>query len=97
MSREVLLLADALAREKNVGLDVVFSALESALAHATKKRFDEDVEVRVQIDRHSGEYEAFRVWEVLPDDAEIEFPDHQLTVSEAQERAPGVEAGVCLH
>ena len=68
MSREVLMLADALAREKNVEPEVVFGALEAALAHATKKRFTEDADVRVEIDRKTGEYVAFRCWEVLPDD-----------------------------
>ncbi|MCU0841664.1 MAG: transcription termination factor NusA [Thiobacillaceae bacterium] len=93
MSRDVLLLADALAREKNVDLEIVFGALETALAHATKKRFQEEAEVRVQIDRRSGEYQAFRRWEVLPDDAEIEHPDHQLTLAEARERDPAIELG----
>ncbi len=93
MSREVLLLVDALAREKNVDMEVVFGALEAALAHATKKRFSDDVEVRVQIDRRSGDYEAFRRWEVLPDDAKIEHPARQLTLSEARQRNPAVEPG----
>ena len=93
MSREVLMLADALAREKNVEPEVVFGALEAALAHATKKRFTEDADVRVEIDRKSGEYEAFRRWEILPDDAEIEAEDRQLTLSEARQRQPGVEVG----
>ena len=63
MNREVLMLVDALAHEKNVAKDVVFSALEFALASATKKRFtDPDVDVRVTIDRESGEFEAFRRW-----------------------------------
>ena len=60
MSREVLMLVDALAREKNVNKDVVFAALEAALASATKKLYDEDVDVRVVIDRNSGEHETFR-------------------------------------
>ncbi len=93
MSREVLMLADALAREKNVEPEVVFGALEAALAHATKKRFTEDAEVRVEIDRKTGEYEAFRRWEVLPDDAEIEAEDRQLTLGQARERQPEVEVG----
>lgn len=93
MSREVLLLADALAREKNVELDVVFGALESALAHATKKRFGEDADVRVEIDRKTGEYEAFRRWEVLPDDAGLEFPDRQYLLFEAREIDPEAEVG----
>ena len=93
MSREVLMLADALAREKNVEPEVVFGALEAALAHATKKRLTEDAEVRVEIDRKTGEYAAFRRWEVLPDDAEIEAGDRQLTLTQAQERVPGIQLG----
>ncbi|TCJ18191.1 transcription termination/antitermination protein NusA [Parasulfuritortus cantonensis] len=93
MSREVLLLADALAREKNVDPDVVFGALESALAHATKKRFSEDADIRVSIDRKTGEYEAFRRWEVLPDEAGLEFPDRQYLLFEAREIDPEIEIG----
>jgi NusA N-terminal domain len=62
MSREVLMLVDALAREKNVDKDVVFAALEAALASASKKLFDEDADIRVHIDRESGEHETFRRW-----------------------------------
>ncbi len=93
MSREVLLLADVLAREKNVELEVVFGALEAALAQATKKRFDEDVEIRVAIDRKSGEYLAFRRWEVLPDEAGLEHPDRQYLLFEAREIQSDIEVG----
>ena len=94
MSREILLLADALAREKNVEPDVVFGALESALAHATKKRYlDEDVDIRVEIDRKSGEYQAYRRWEVLPDEAGLEFPDRQYLHFEALEIDPEIQVG----
>jgi transcription termination/antitermination protein NusA len=82
MSRELLLLVDALAREKNVPKDIVFGALEMALGSATKKRFSEDVEVRVAIDRETGDYESFRRWQVVPDDA-VEFPAHQIAISDA--------------
>ena len=71
MSREILLLVDALAHEKNVDKEVVFSALEYALASATKKRFAEDADVRVQINRDTGEYESFRRWTLLSDDDAI--------------------------
>ena len=84
MSREVLLLVDALAREKNVDKDVVFGALEAALASATKKRFEEDVDVRVAIDRESGEHETFRRWLVVPDDAGLQEPDKQILLFEAK-------------
>jgi N utilization substance protein A len=88
MSREILLLVDALAREKNVSRDVVFGALEMALASATKKRFTEDVDVRVAIDPNTGNYEAFRRWKVVPDDTP-EYNVAQMTsLEEAQEKKP---------
>ena len=73
MTREVLLLVDALAREKNVEKDIVFVALELALASATKKRFHEDADVRVSIDHQTGDYQSLRRWQVVPDDA-VEEP-----------------------
>ena len=85
MNRELLLLVDALAREKNVHKETVFGALEMAIASATKKRFNEEVEVRVSIDRETGDFESFRRWQVLPDDA-IEAPPHQIALSEAQKQ-----------
>jgi N utilization substance protein A len=90
MSREILLLVDALAREKNVNKDVVFDALELALASATKKRFREEVEVRVQIDRDTGNYDAFRRWQVVGDGA-AEFPAYQIGLSEAIEKSPEIQ------
>jgi len=83
MSRELLLLVDALAREKNVNKDVVFGALEQAIGSATKKRFTEDVDVRVAIDRSTGEFESFRRWQVVPDEA-VEIPAQQIALSEAK-------------
>ena len=93
MTREVLMLADVLAREKNVEPEVVFGALEAALAHATKKRYQEEVDIRVEIDRRSGEYQAWRRWEVLPDEAGLEFPDRQYLLFEAKEIDPEIEVG----
>ena len=84
MSRELLLLVDALAREKNVDKDIVFGALESALASATKKRFEEDVDVRVSIDRDTGVYESFRRWEVVSEE-EFYDPAYQMVVEQAKE------------
>jgi len=66
MSREILLLVDVLAREKNVTRDIVFGALELALASATKKRIHDDANVRVVVDRETGDFETFRRWEVVP-------------------------------
>ena len=74
MSKEVLLLVDALAREKNVDKDVVFGALEFALAQATKKRYEGEVDIRVAIDRETGEFETFRRWHVVPDEAGLQLP-----------------------
>jgi len=88
MSREILLLVDALAREKNVNRDVVFGALEMALASATKKRFAEDVDVRVEIDKNTGDYKAFRRWHVVPDDTPEWNTAQMLSLEEAQDRKP---------
>ncbi|UXY17088.1 transcription termination factor NusA [Chitiniphilus purpureus] len=82
MSREILLLVDALAREKNVDKDVVFTALEMALASATKKRYDDEVDIRVQIDRDSGDYRSFRVWTVVEDN-DHEEPSRQIAITDA--------------
>ncbi|CDM24998.1 transcription termination factor NusA [Castellaniella defragrans] len=93
MSREILLLVDALAREKNVEREVVFGALESALASAMKKRFKEDVDIRVAIDRQTGEHEGFRRWLVVPDEAGLQEPDAQELLTDAQDIVPGIEVG----
>ena len=92
MSREVLLLVDALSREKNVDKEVVFGALESALASATKKRFADEADVRVAIDRNTGEYESFRCWEVM-DDETFETPDLHIKLEEAQKHDATIELG----
>ncbi|MBC8119133.1 MAG: transcription termination/antitermination protein NusA [Burkholderiaceae bacterium] len=92
MSREILLLVDALAREKNVPKDVVFDALELALATATKKLFaEEDVDIRVAVDRETGEYDAFRRWLVVPDEAGLQEPGHQIILSDAREQLADIE------
>lgn len=91
MSREVLLLVDALAREKNVDKEIVFGALESALASATKKRFaDTEAEVRVSIDRQTGAYSSFRCWQVM-DDETFETPDLHIKLVEAQKQYPDIQ------
>ncbi|MDD2915544.1 MAG: transcription termination factor NusA [Gallionella sp.] len=92
MSREILLLVDALSREKCVDKEVVFEALESALASATKKRFEDEADVRVAIDRNTGEYESFRRWEVM-DDETFETPDMHIKLAEAQKRNAAIQLG----
>ena len=92
MNRELLLLVDALAREKNVPKEIVFTALESALVSATKKRFPDEIDARVLIDRETGDYETFRRWTVVPDE-EHEEPAHQLAITDAAERTPPLALG----
>jgi transcription termination/antitermination protein NusA len=93
MSREVLMLVDALAREKNVDKEIVFGALESSLASATKKRFaEEEADVRVEIDRNTGEYASFRCWEVM-DDETFETPELHIKLEEAQKNNPDIQLG----
>jgi N utilization substance protein A len=88
------MLADALAREKNVDQAIVFEALEMALASATKKRYPtEDVDIRVAIDRESGEYETFRRWLVVPDEAGLQEPDKEILHFEALEQFSDMEVG----
>lgn len=90
MSREILLLVDALAHEKNVSEEIIFTALELALASASKKRFTEDADVRVAINRDNGEYQSFRRWQIVTDEA-LENPAAQVALSD--ERAKGLAEG----
>ncbi len=91
MSKEILLVVDAVSNEKGVSKDVIFEALEAALAFAARKLSEDERDVRVAIDRETGEYETFRRWEVLEDDAEIEFEDAQLSLTAALEIDPEIE------
>lgn len=90
MSREILLLVDALAHEKNVGKEVIFTALELALASATKKKHHDDADVRVQIDRETGEYKTFRRWQFVEYDL-LENSAYQI--DEEDERSKGLNIG----
>lgn len=94
MNRELLMLVDAISLEKNVERSVVFSAIEQALAQATKKLYkEEDVDIRVIIDRDSGDYETVRRWLVVPDDAGLQNPDAEELLMDAVDRQPGIEVG----
>lgn len=88
--RELLLMVDALAREKNVPRDVVFAALESALASAMKKRYKDEVDIRVAISREDGSYRGFRRWQVVPD-GELDDHDLQIILSEARKQDPEIQ------
>ena len=92
MSREILLLVDALAREKNVAKEIVFGALELALASATKKRIHDEADVRVAIDRETGEHESFRRWAVVADD-DFENEHLQVPISAALVEDPEFQVG----
>jgi N utilization substance protein A len=94
MGNDILMVVDAVSREKGVEREVIFEALEAALATATRKRYREDIDARVAIHRETGAYDTFRRWEILGDDVEtLEFPDRQLRLAEARNRYPDAEVG----
>ena len=93
MNREMLMLIDAISREKNVERDVVLGAVEQALASATKKLYKGDVDIRVAMDPDTGAYETFRRWLVVPDAAGLQNPDAEELVSDAREDIPEIEEG----
>jgi N utilization substance protein A len=95
MSKEILLVVDAVSNEKDVPKDVIFEAMEAALASATRKKYGGDIEARVAIDRETGEYATFRRWEIVPDtDGEaLEAPERMITLSAAKELEPELDLG----
>ena len=94
MNREMLMLVDAISREKSVEREVVFGAVESALAQATKKLLNQgEVDIRVAVDRDTGAYETFRRWLVVADDAGLQNPDGEEMLMDALDRVPDVEVG----
>ncbi len=92
MTKEILLVAEAVSNEKGVSEDIIFEAIELALATATKKRYDEDADIEVTIDRKTGDYETVRRWLVVPDD-EVALLGTQLTTEEAIEKDPALKPG----
>ena len=98
MSKEILTVVESLSHEKGVSEEVIFAALESALATATNKRNEEDAEFRVAIDRNTGNYETFRRWLVVDPERELEEdefpnPDAELTPEQAEEKDASLEIG----
>jgi transcription termination/antitermination protein NusA len=94
VNKNILLMADVVSNEKGVDKDTIFGALEAALASATKERYGDESDVRVAIDRETGDYESFRRWTVLEDDSEeFEFPERQIKLSYAQKDHPGIQPG----
>jgi N utilization substance protein A len=97
MSKEILLVVESVSLEKGVSKDVIFGAIEAALAMATKKRYEEGAEFRVAIDRESGEYETFRTWTVVNyEDEEEPVAEAMYNVEEAREIKPDAELGDVL-
>jgi N utilization substance protein A len=92
MKKEILLVADAVSNEKGVDRDVIFEAIELALATATKKRYDEEAHIEVTIDRKTGDYTTVRRWDVVDNDTLAELGT-QFTLEEAHEKDPGLKAG----
>jgi len=91
MNREMLMLVEAISREKNVERDVVFGAVEAALAQATKKLYQGEVDIRVAVDRDNGNYESFRRWHVVPDEAGLQLPEQEILLFEAKEQISDIE------
>ena len=93
MSKEILLVVDAVSNEKGVSKDVIFEALEAALASAARRLNEQERDVIVVIDRETGDYETFRRWEIIEDDAEMEFEDAQIFLKDAQAESPDIGVG----
>lgn len=95
MNKEILLVVDAVSNERGVDKDLIFDALEAALASAVRKQHGSDIDVRVAIDRTNGSYQTFRRWQVVenPENREIDYPKRQISLSAAQERNAGIKIG----
>ena len=84
MSKEILMVVDAVSNEKGVEKEIIFEAIEAALASATRRKHGEDIDVRVAINRETGDYDTFRRWKVFEDEStELEFPDRELRMIDA--------------
>ncbi len=95
MNKEILMVVDAVSNEKGVDKEIIFEAIEAALATATKKKHGGDIEVRVAIDRRTGDYDTFRRWEVVDDTAglPLDSPLRQFTLSAAREESADIQPG----
>ncbi len=94
MNKEILMVVDAVSNEKGVDKEIIFEALEAALASATRKKHGEDMDVRVAIDRKTGDYETFRRWKVFADDStELEVPERELRLDDARDLDADAEPG----
>lgn len=85
MNKDILYVVKSLSNEKGVSEDVIFEAIELALASVAARRYDDEVNIRVSIDHETGEYETYRCWDVVASDDDIEFPGYQITLADARE------------
>ena len=92
MQSEILLVAESVSEEKGLPKEVIFEAIESALATATKRRYTEPSNIEVSIDKKTGEYETFRFWEVVEEE-DFEDSGLHVIVQEAKKKDPGLELG----
>jgi N utilization substance protein A len=92
-NKEILLVVDAMSNEKGVGKEVIFQAIEAALAMATRKRYDMELDANVKIDRVTGNYETFRQWLIVEDEEELESEELQITLADAQQKQADAEVG----
>ncbi|HSG35281.1 MAG TPA: NusA N-terminal domain-containing protein, partial [Sphingomonadaceae bacterium] len=97
MNKEILTVVEVVSNEKGVSEEIIFEALEAALGSATKKRFEEDVDCRVAIDRATGDYQAFRRWQVIDPDVAPELDPDAEDYEEAREAAEMIAAGELPH
>ena len=94
MSKEILTVVETVSNEKGIDEDIIFGAIEAALATAAAKKHEEDIDARVSIDRNTGEHETFRRWLVFEDEStELEFPDHELRMIDAVDIDKKAEPG----
>jgi transcription termination/antitermination protein NusA len=94
VNKEILMVVDAVSNEKGVDKEIIFDALEAALASATRKKYGEELDARVAIDRKTGDYETFRRWKVFADDStELEVPEREFRLEDGRDIDPTVEPG----
>lgn len=93
MNKQVLLVAETVSNEKDIDQEIIFEAIEAALAMATKKRYGTDIDVRVTIDRNTGNYATYRRWTVIASEEDLEFPEREIILDEAHKRNPKIAVG----
>ncbi|MCB1762081.1 MAG: transcription termination/antitermination protein NusA, partial [Gammaproteobacteria bacterium] len=94
-NKEILMVVDVVSNEKDIDKGTIFEAIEAALASATRKKHGGEIDVRVSIDRSSGNYVSFRRWEVIaePDEGEELNPESQMLLEQAQKQNPAIQVG----